>query len=69
MAKYRYQEYALYKGDKFIYAGTAKEIAEKANIKPKTIQWMSTPAYKNRIMARKKYDNAQIVIKLDYSEE
>ena len=66
--KYKYQEYALYKGDEFICLGTAKEIAEKVNITPKTVQWMSTPAYKKRILSRSTYENAKIVIKLGEME-
>lgn len=36
--------YAIYKGDKFICEGTAKECAEKLGIKEKTIWFMSSPA-------------------------
>lgn len=36
--------YALYKGDKFIYIGTKKELAEKMNWKETTVSFCHTPA-------------------------
>ena len=33
--------YGLYKGDTFIDVGTAKEIAERQGLKPKTIRWLA----------------------------
>lgn len=33
--------YGLYRGDKFIDVGTAKEIAERQGLKPKTIRWLA----------------------------
>lgn len=73
MGRSKYQEYALYKGDRFICLGTAEEIAQKTNLTAKTIQWLSTPAYKKRVTSRKNYNenynNAKIVIKLDNTEE
>lgn len=68
MGRHIYQEYALYKGDEFICLGTAKEIAEKVNLTPDYIQWLSTPAYKKRVLARSTYENAKIVIKLGEME-
>lgn len=42
------REYALYKGDECLAIGTIKEIAEKMNVKPKTISFYKTPVYKRR---------------------
>jgi len=63
--------YALYVGDTFIDVGTAKEIAERQGITPKTVQYLSTPAYLRKLETRKKTSNKgyQIVIKLDMEDE
>ena len=45
--------------------GTAKEIAERQNIKRQTIFFYNTEAYKNRTYAKK---NSLIVIRLDDEE-
>lgn len=57
-------EYALYKGDKFIEIGTAKELAEYLGVSERTVHFYSTPTY----MKRNK-ENHYIVIKIDYDEE
>lgn len=54
-------EYALYKGDQFIMIGTAEELAKAENVKPKTISFWNSPAYKRRI---KDYTKAKLTIKL-----
>lgn len=62
--------FALYKGDKFIDLGTAKELAEKYNVTPKTIRYLSTPANRRRIEKTKKdVSNALISIKIDDVED
>lgn len=38
--------YVLYKGDDAIAIGTAKEIADKLNIKPATVRWYARPCAK-----------------------
>lgn len=43
------QVYGVYKGDKFLDVGTAKELSEKFNVKRKTVQYWSTPAHKKRV--------------------
>lgn len=40
--------YALYRGDTFIDVGTAFELAEKLNIRVKTLREYATPRHKNR---------------------
>ena len=58
--------FALYKGDKFIDLGTAKELAEKYNVTPKTIrQYYATPSHLKRCQKHDENGNYLIVIKLD----
>ena len=49
--------YALWRGDRCIDIGTAKQLAERHNIKPKTVYWLASPANKrrgnNRIVAER----------------
>lgn len=57
------QEYALYKGDKFLDIGTAEELADKFNVKPATIKWYSMPTNLRRIEKRKSY-NGLVAVRL-----
>lgn len=36
--------YAIYKGENFLFEGTAKECAEHFGIKEKTVWWLATPS-------------------------
>lgn len=56
--------YALYKGDTFIDLGTKEYLAEKINVKVKTITFYMSPTYRKRTK-----DNAYIVIKIEEDEE
>lgn len=58
--------YAVYKGDEFIDLGTRKELAEKLNLKPSTIKFLSTPIYRKRI---KDETNSLIAIKIEDDDE
>lgn len=63
--------FALYKGDKFIDIGTAKELANRRNVTPKFIKHLSTPANLNRINTRKNKDkpsNAMLCVKIEDEE-
>lgn len=40
--------YAIYKGEKFLFEGTAKECAEHFGIKKETIWWLATPSNHKR---------------------
>lgn len=63
--------FALYKGDKFIDIGTAKELAKRRNVTPKFIKYLSTPANLNRINTRKNKDkpsNAMLCVKIEDEE-
>ena len=42
------KEYALYKGEDCLAIGTIKEIAEKMNVKYRTILFYTMPTYKRR---------------------
>lgn len=65
MIKRKNVEYAIYKGDKFIDIGTAKELAEKCNVKPETIAYYSSPAYLKRLeKVKDKYNKGFICVKL-----
>lgn len=56
------QEYALYKGDKFIDLGTVTELAKRNGLSESTIYFYLSPAYLKRI---KKKDECFIVIKIE----
>lgn len=51
--------YAIYKGDEFLDLGTAKELAQKFNVKEKTIHYWHTPTHKKLVK------NGMIVIKIN----
>lgn len=53
--------YAIYKGDEFLYMGTAEECAKKFNVKRKTVYYWNTKAYKKRIANRPKAKVAEVV--------
>ena len=38
-----YKEYALYKGEELLAIGTKRELAEKFNVKERTITFYMTP--------------------------
>lgn len=42
------QLFALYRGDEFVDVGTARELAERQGVKPSTISFMASPAYRKR---------------------
>lgn len=47
------KQYALYKGDKYLFGGTIKELAKYLGVKEKTIRFYSTPCYLKRIDSSK----------------
>jgi hypothetical protein len=61
--KMKINEYAVYKGDKFITVGTAKEIAEELNVKQKTVYVWACPYHHRRAGL-----NTKIAIKMDEGE-
>lgn len=52
-------KYQVYKGDKLIAYGTARDIAEKLGISVKTVYWYASPA------ARKRGKNATVAERID----
>lgn len=62
-------EFAIYKGDRFLFIGTADECAERMNVKPDFIRWMTTPAGKRRFESRKDKSKALTAVKLKGGEE
>lgn len=64
--------FVLYKGEKVIDIGTAKEIAKKRGVTPKFIKYLSTPTNKKRIDARKnknRISNAMICVKIEEEDQ
>lgn len=55
------KQYALYKGDKYLFGGTIKELAKYLGVKERTITYYKTPEYLRRIKGR---DNRYEVIKV-----
>jgi hypothetical protein len=64
-------EYAVYKGEKLIAMGTARECAELLNVQPAYIKWLTTPTAKRRLEKRKNPNNCVVgdKIELDPDEE
>lgn len=62
-------EYAVYKGDELIAMGTKFECAEKLNVKPDTIAWLTYPTAKRRLAARKRPERCTTAIRLDDDDE
>lgn len=58
----KYNIYALYKGDTFLDIGTARDLAIKYNVDPKTIKYYSTKSY---IKKCKNLDNRLIAVNVD----
>lgn len=46
---HRQRIYSLYRGEVNLGDGTRNELAEKFNIKPKTITYLASPAYRKKI--------------------
>ena len=58
-------EYAIYQGDTFLFIGTAEECAERLDVKPSSIKWLTTPTGKQRFEARKDKSKAMTAVKLE----
>ena len=54
--------YVLYLGDEVIDMGTKDELAKRRNVKPDTIYFYSTQAYRKRIKGQ---DNRLLAVKVD----
>lgn len=60
------KDYSIYKGDEFLFVGTAYECADYLGVKVETIYFMSTPTYRKR---REGSQNALMTYQLDNHEE
>ena len=58
-------EYAIYKGDTFLFIGTAEECTTRMNVKPAFVKWLTTPTGKKRFENRKNKDKALTAVKLE----
>lgn len=58
------QEYAVYKGDNFIFLGTLDEICERFNVKRSTAHYWGTPRNKRKALQHKQYSGHKIMIKV-----
>jgi len=57
--------FALYKGEKVIDIGTAKELAKKCNVKPETIEFYASPSYLKRLeKVKDKYNKGFVCVRL-----
>lgn len=61
------KDYAIYKGDEFLFLGKVKECAEFLDIEPSSIMFLATPSYRKRL-AKRKTRNPLIVIKIEDDE-
>jgi hypothetical protein len=58
-------EYALYKGDELLAAGTLKEIGEKLNIKSESVRLYGNPSY----WARCPKGEGRVLVNLEDDDE
>lgn len=59
------KEYAIYKGDTFLFIGSAFECAKRMGVKPDFIKWLTTPTGKKRFESRKDKSKALTAVKLE----
>ena len=62
-------EFTIYKGDTFLFIGTADYCAKIMGIKPASIKFMATPAAKKRFENRKDKSKALTAVKLEDEEK
>ena len=60
-------DYALYKGDTFLYIGTLSEIAQYLGVKYETVRFMNSSVYKKR--AKDNLNNRKVLIKIEDDED
>ena len=64
------REYALYKGDDILAIGTVEEIAKEMGIKPATVRYYNSQAYRRRLEKQKRTENSvRIAVPLDDGED
>ncbi|WP_233191980.1 hypothetical protein [Sporosarcina sp. P34] len=62
-------EYAMYKGEEFLYTGTISELAKRHGVSENTIRYYTYPAYQNKLKKRRKVRNVITVDRLDDDED
>jgi hypothetical protein len=60
------RQYAFYRGEKFICAGTLTEIAQKVGVKRLTLQWYKYPSHLRR---NKNNPNTPFVVCIEEEEK
>ena len=58
-------EYAVYKGENLIAMGTANECAKVMGVKPDTVKYYVTNAYKRKLAKRKYPEKCITAVKLE----
>lgn len=48
--------YALYRGDEIVAVGTAKQLAERQGVSPKTIRWYASETAAKRSLKMRAYE-------------
>lgn len=61
-------EFAIYKGDTFMFIGTAEYCAKIMGVKPEFIKWLTTPTAKKRFENRKDKSKALTAVRLEDEE-
>lgn len=55
-------EVAVYKGDTLLCIGTLRECAQRLNVKPNTVYYYTTAAYRRKVNARSRSKSTRIAI-------
>ncbi|MGF0347628.1 hypothetical protein ACQR3P_28725 [Rhodococcus sp. IEGM1300] len=62
------KEYAVYKGEKLLIMGTARECAKVLGVLPETVYYYTTDAYQRKLQKRGNPQNVRIAVCLDDEE-
>lgn len=61
-------EVAIYRGDTFVTCGPVNHVAKELGVKPDTVKFYLTPAYKRRLEKRGGGDTSLLAILLEEDE-
>lgn len=56
--------YVIYKGDEVIIVGSLKEVAQKLNIKTRSVEWLASPVHRRRVTSRGADSNSLIAVRV-----
>lgn len=62
-------DYAVYRGDEFLFIGTSDECVKRLGCSLSTFRWYASPVAKKRIDSRKGSKSQIVVVRLDDDEE